>query len=118
MKILVFLETWVKAFCLSTELFQNLKKKFPSWNFVQVFNEKDAESNLFDTDIFVTWVFKKEWYEKAPCLRAIFTPAAGKENIHHEPERKIPVFHGTFHGPLMAESLLSMILFFNRRMSQ
>ena len=118
MKVLVFLSTKIQAFCLSAELFQNLKEKFPSWNFIQVSNEKDAESNLSDTDIFVTWLFKKEWYEKAPCLKAIFSPAAGKERIHHEPSGKVAVFHGAFHGPLMAESLLSMILFFNRRMSQ
>jgi D-2-hydroxyacid dehydrogenase (NADP+) len=118
MKVLVFLNTETQAFCLSTEQLQILKENFPAWNFCQVFNEEDTESNLIDTDIFVTWFFPKEWYEKAPCLRAICTPSAGKEYIHHDPVRKIPVFHGAFHGPLMAESLLSMILFFNRRMSQ
>lgn len=118
MKVLVFLNNEIQAFCLSADLYDNLKEKCPAWTFVEVSSEKGVESNLNDTDIFLTWFFKKEWYEKAPCLRAIFTPAAGKEKIHHEPARKIPVFHGAFHGPLMAESLLSMILFFNRRIGQ
>jgi len=51
-------------------------------------------------------------------LKAIFTPAAGKDWIASSQKRSVPVFHGTFHGYIMAESLVAMMLYFNRNIPQ
>jgi phosphoglycerate dehydrogenase-like enzyme len=92
-----------------------LRHCFPSHVFTLIEDFKTLEQSIHLYDILVTWKFKKEWYHKTSYLRAIFTPAASKEWIERDPEVAIPVFHGTFHGPLMAETLSAMILFFNKQ---
>jgi phosphoglycerate dehydrogenase-like enzyme len=46
------------------------------------------------------------------------TPAAGKELVEPHPSGKVKIVHGTFHGKLLSESLLSALLFMNHRMPQ
>jgi len=62
-----------------------------------------------------TWHFDRFWYELAPNLKGVFTPAAGKDWVHEDPRNRVPTYYGTFHGPMIAESMLGMMLHFNRR---
>jgi phosphoglycerate dehydrogenase-like enzyme len=48
----------------------------------------------------------------------MYTPAAGHNWAKKDPANKVPSYYGSFHGKIMAESLLSMILYFNRRIPQ
>ena len=61
------------------------------------------------------WYFKKAWWERAAHLRVLTTPAAGKDWIE-EPEGppRARLWFGTFHGPLMAESVLGAALYFTK----
>jgi D-2-hydroxyacid dehydrogenase (NADP+) len=63
----------------------------------------------------VVWSFPAKWYAGAPRLRYVFTPSAGRERIQPDPGGKVELHFGQFHGTLMAESLLAMLLFMNRR---
>ena len=63
-----------------------------------------------------TWNFSASWYARAPNLKGIFTPAAGKEYVAADPNQQVPVYHGTFHGELMAQSALAMVLHFSLNM--
>jgi D-2-hydroxyacid dehydrogenase (NADP+) len=69
-----------------------------------------------DVDIVLTWHFEADWYRGFPDLTAIYTPAAGGDWVAEDPSGSIPVIHGSFHGPILAESLLSALLFMNHRM--
>lgn len=79
-------------------------------------NSKDFLSQLPDADTIIVWFFKKEWLEKAPRLKLISTPAAGTDWIGlPEPSANdsLPeVWHGGFHGSMMAESVLGAAFHF------
>lgn len=53
---------------------------------------------------------------QAPRLKALFTPAAGRDWVAEDPSGLVRTFYGSFHGRIMRESLLSMMLYFNRRL--
>lgn len=76
----------------------------------------DFEASLPEADFVVTWSFKAEWYARSPRLKAVFTPAAGKDWVEPDPSGRVKTRHGTFHGNIMGETLVAMILYFNRRL--
>jgi D-2-hydroxyacid dehydrogenase (NADP+) len=78
----------------------------------------DAEllTELPLADAVVVWSFRQEWYARAPRLRHLFTPSAGQEPFALDPSGRVQRHFGRFHGAIMAESLLAMITFMNRRM--
>lgn len=69
-------------------------------------------------DCILTWEFEEAWYPRCPNLKTIFTPAAGSDWVAPDPTGRVRLVHGTFHGSLLAESLLGAILFMNRRMPE
>lgn len=82
----------------------------------------DSEAELIDClDEVVwldTWHFSREWYGLAPKLKGIFTPAAGREYVAEDPSLSVPVHYGTFHGAMMAESALALVLHFSANLHQ
>lgn len=72
----------------------------------------DAAGNA---EYLLTWDFRSSWYQSCPALRAIFTPAAGNDWVERDPLGRVELVHGTFHGGMLGESLLSAILFMNHR---
>ncbi len=64
----------------------------------------------------LAWKFSADWYTRFPRLKTIFTPAAGRDWVAPDPSGKVRVVHGTFHGPILGESLLGAVLFMNHRM--
>ena len=66
----------------------------------------------------LTWDFDAEWYQRFPRLKCVFTPAAGDDWARPDPSGRVPVLHGSYHGELMCESVLSALLFMNHRMPQ
>jgi phosphoglycerate dehydrogenase-like enzyme len=118
MNIGVYLRNPIDAFTASSEALKPLRESFPSHSFFEISEIETLEKSVVSFDLLITWIFKKEWYATSKSLKAIFTPAAGSEWIERDPNYSIPVFHGAFHGPLMAETLCAMILFFNKRFHQ
>jgi len=80
--------------------------------------ESDAEllAALPEVDAAVVWRFEREWYACSTRLRHVATPSAGREGVAPDPTGRALVHYGTFHGQIMAESLLAMVLFMNRRL--
>lgn len=62
----------------------------------------------------VVWEFRPKWLENAPMLRLISTPAAGKDWVRVEPRPGLAVEFGTFHGELIGETVLGLVLAFAR----
>lgn len=58
------------------------------------------------------WEFKKEWFAKAPKLRVLATPGAGRELLPSDAEmpQGVVKFHGGFHGPVMSETVVAYML--------
>lgn len=118
MIVIVYLESDVKAFSVTNENINCIRNRFPQWDFIRVTEEIAFLEHLDKADLVITWEFKASWYYRAPKLKAIFTPAAGHDWIDRNKDFNVAVYYGTFHGTIMAESLLAMILYFNRKIPQ
>jgi len=116
MKIYLNLDNPIRAFSLKGEHIDELTSVFPSLEAVRVHSTEELFARLGDADFVATWDFPAELYARAPALKAVFTPAAGRERTAADPAGRVSTHYGSFHGMLMAETLLSMILYFNRRL--
>ena len=96
----------------------NLHGAFPEAEITHHSNEKSFLQDAATVDVVLTWHFDSAWYENFGILKTIYTPAAGRDWVAVDPDGRIPVVHGTFHGPILGESLLSAMLFMNHRMPE
>ncbi|MDF3064533.1 MAG: D-isomer-specific 2-hydroxyacid dehydrogenase, NAD-binding protein [Polyangiaceae bacterium] len=116
MKVVIWLESPIRAFDLSSSQLEALRSEYPQHDFV-VAESRDAFLALIPSaEAALVWRFAAEWYPRAPLLRLVATPSAGRELVDMDPQRRVRVSHGSFHGKIMAESLLAMMLFHSRRL--
>ena len=59
----------------------------------------------------VVWEFRREWFARAPHLRVLATPGAGRELLPKDGELPPGVVrvNGTFHGAIMGETVVACI---------
>ena len=63
----------------------------------------------------VVWHFKKEWFARAPKLKVLATPAAGRELVAwRDAPAGVEVHFGAFHGPIISETVLGFLLAWTR----
>ena len=115
MRVLVHLESGVPEFVATQRQLANLARSLPGVTLVGCAGDADFVERLPEADAVVVWRFQRDWYARAPKLAHVFTPAAGKEGIEPDPGGRASLHFGHFHGHLMAESLVGMVLFMNRR---
>jgi D-2-hydroxyacid dehydrogenase (NADP+) len=115
--LLVHLKSDVDAFSIKPRHLDRIREAFPGIRLVEATGREDFHLRLSDTVWLMTWVFRPEWYGKAPKLEAVFTPAAGHDWAPPDPSGRVKNFYGHFHGRIMRESLLAMMLYFNRRLA-
>ena len=78
---------------------------------VRVKSERAFLRNLPSATHAVVWHFEKEWYARAPKLKVLATPAAGRELIAwRDAPRGVKVHFGAFHGPIISETVLGFLL--------
>ncbi len=99
---------------MSDRLFEKIIVDAPEFGFVRCEAEEQFVAALPDADMAVTWKFRPEWTALAPKLKVIATPAAGREMIKPEPREGLETLFGTFHGEMMAETVVGMMLAFAR----
>lgn len=73
-------------------------------------NSTSFKESLKNADIVFVWVFKDQWLKIAKKLKWIVTPAAGKDYFKIDLPENIKITYGSFHGKIMAETLVGMIL--------
>ncbi len=115
--LLVNLKNEVDAFSVKPRHLERIREAFPDICLVEVTGREDFRDRLTDAVWVLTWVFWPEWYANAPKLEAVFTPAAGHDWVQPDPSGRVKNFYGHFHGRIMRESLLAMMLYFNRRLA-
>ncbi|MBN2712435.1 MAG: D-2-hydroxyacid dehydrogenase [Planctomycetes bacterium] len=100
----------LNCFTFTEKHAKKLKKMLPELE-IEVFTNAEAFTNaLGRTEIALTWTFRQEWLDLAPNLRWIATPAAGKDYFSITPPHGMIMTNGRFHGELMAETVLAMML--------
>ncbi|HTY20065.1 MAG TPA: D-2-hydroxyacid dehydrogenase [Geobacteraceae bacterium] len=115
--ILINLKNEVDSFSIKPRHLERIREAFPGIRPIEVTSREEFHARLPDTVWLMTWVFRPEWYAKAPKLEVVFTPAAGHDWAPPDPTGRVKSFYGHFHGRIMRESLLAMMLFFNRRLA-
>jgi len=58
----------------------------------------------------VTWHFRPEWFDVAPKLKVLATPAAGRELVPKVAPHGVTVHFGGFHGAIISETVLAFVL--------
>jgi phosphoglycerate dehydrogenase-like enzyme len=116
MKVVVWLEHEISAFQVRTDQLDALRARHPGHVFESVHGEAEFLQALPHADAALVWHFAAGWYQLAPRLRFVATPAAGREKLEPDPSGRVRAVHGHFHGKIMAETLLGMLLFFSRRL--
>ena len=108
----------VAAFSATARHSDSIREALPGCSITVANGKSDFLDKLPEADCALVWSFRPEWYEKAPNLKAVFTPAAGHDWVAEDPSGRVKTFYGSFHGRIMRESLLSMMLYFNRRIGK
>jgi len=117
-QIAIYLSSKVSAFSISNKHLNRLSEEFINFSFVNCASSDEFANAISESVAAITWVFKSDWYIKAPNLKAVFTPSAGREYIASPPTKNIAATFGTFHGQMMSESILGAMLNFNRKTSE
>ena len=115
MKLVLSLPHSIRAFEPQPEQLARWRARYPQHDLVVAREEAEFLKHLADADGVLVWRFAEAWYQLAPRLRFVATPAAGREKVQPDPSGRVRAVHGSFHGKIMAESLLGMLLFFARR---
>lgn len=113
--LLIHLHNSMDALSLKPRHVDLISGILPDTRIIVAEGDSDFLQKLPEADCVLAWVFKPGWYEGAPRLKALFTPAAGHDWAAEDPTCRVKAFYGSFHGRIMRESLLSMMLHFNRR---
>jgi phosphoglycerate dehydrogenase-like enzyme len=116
--LLVHLKSDVDSFSIKPRHLDRIREAFPGIRLIEATDREDFHARLPEAIWLMTGVFRQEWYEKAPKLEAVFTPSAGHDWVPPDPSGRVKNFYGHFHGRIMRESLLAMMLYFKRRLDQ
>ena len=116
--LLIHLHNSVDAFSLKPRHVGLIRGILPDTHITVAKGNSDFLEKLPEADCALAWTFKSDWYEKAPNLKVLFTPAAGHDWVAVDPTGRVRTFYGSFHGRIMRESLLSMMLHFNRHIGK
>ena len=113
--LLIHLQNSIDAFSLKPRHIEQIRASLPDLCITVAEGNSDFLEQLPAAECALVWVFKPEWYDLAPRLKALFTPAAGHDWVAGDPSGRVKTCYGSFHGRIMRESLLSMMLHFNRQ---
>jgi len=109
--ILVWLEWPEKCFRMDAGALRHLKELVPVGSrVVRVRSEGGFLRALPKATHALVWNFKSEWFVRAPRLKVLATPAAGRELIPEKGPEGVTIHFGSFHGPYMAETVLGFVL--------
>ena len=112
--LVVFQESTVPFFCMRARHVARLREAYPKATVTWCRSAAAFLRALPKAQVAVTWAFRQEWFARAPLLRCVLSSAAGRDFFPITPPPHVAVRHGTFHGPLMAETVLGLMLAFNR----
>lgn len=89
---------------------QKLAHSFPSASIVVCADTDALLEALPQAEVVLIWTFRQEWFRRAPRLRLLATPAAGRDYFTVTPPPGIEILYGSFHGEIMAETVVGMML--------
>lgn len=114
-RYLVWLEWPEKCFRASAEALRRLETLAQGrTDVVRVRSERAFLRELPKATHAFVWSFRPEWFAKASRLRLLATPAAGRELLPETGPSGVKIHFGSFHGPIMAETVLAFMFAWKR----
>ncbi len=104
----------VSAWDITAEQAGELQSLFPRHPVRICRDEAGLLAALPSAEIVLTWTFRQEWFARAPYLRVVATPAAGRDYFQVEWPPGVRAVNGQFHGALMAETAVGLLLAMTR----
>jgi phosphoglycerate dehydrogenase-like enzyme len=89
---------------------RRLREALPLVDFRFCQRREEFLEALPEADVAAVWIFRQEWLERAPRLRRIISPTAGAEWFPIQPPPGLKLEFSRFHGRIMAETVLGMML--------
>jgi len=116
--LLINLKNPIDAFSAIPAQIERIRQALPETEIMLATGKDQFFELLPRAEYGLVWNFKAAWYQQAPNMKALFTPAAGRDWMEPDPTGRVRTFYGSFHGQIMRESLLSMMLWFSRSLGQ
>lgn len=114
-RVLVELNSDCDALRIGREALRSVEEACPGLEFVYLPTYEAFAERISEAHIALCWRFNEDLYARAPRLTAVLTPAAGRDWVAPDPAGRVTVHHCSFHGRMIAESMLAMMLHFNER---
>lgn len=73
-------------------------------------DREDFIASLEECELALVWTFLQEWFDHAPKLEWIVTPAAGRDYFKVQPPGEIDIDYCSFHGEIISETVIGMLL--------
>lgn len=102
----------VGAWNLKSRHSENLSRQLPEYRVITCEKSREFLQRLPEAEAVAVWYFKKDWLAAAPKLKLLATPAAGREWIDVAADARLKLSFGSFHGPMIAESVVGAALYF------
>ena len=112
--LLIFLQHELGSFRMDDPQAERLAGLLPSWRVVNAHSEEEFLRALPEAAVVCCWRFRQEWFDLAPKLRIVSTPAAGRDYFSVQWPPGVEHWNGGFHGTLMAETAVGMLLAMTR----
>lgn len=104
----------VAEFTVTEAQVANWQARLPELEFLHVTTQEDFVRNLSRATYIMTYHFCEAWLALTYRAKWISTPAAGRELLGERFHPHQKVTFGTFHGAIMAESAVGMLLAMRR----
>ena len=116
MKVLVELNSKEECFQIKDCHRSRLINEFPQHEFIFAESYKSMKPMLGGVEAAVVWVFPEKNFGLAPNLKSLYTPAAGKNWVAEDSSGQVKTYFSKFHGGMIAESFMTMLLFNNNNL--
>ena len=100
----------VESWRFTAEHVRWLEKTLPNDRFHWARTEAEFLDILPQMEGAMVWTFKANWFARAPRLRWLATPAAGRDHLPPHPPEGLGYSFGAFHGAIISETVLGMML--------
>ncbi|MGN0854264.1 MAG: NAD(P)-dependent oxidoreductase [Kiritimatiellia bacterium] len=108
---LVWLEWPEDCFRATPGDIRHLKTLVPSGARVCVAHSESSFRRMLPCATHVlVWNFKPEWFARAPRLKVLATPAAGRELVPTAGPPGVTIHFGGFHGKIISETVMAFVL--------
>lgn len=112
--IVIFQESRIPFFCMKKPDIARLRKAFPTAKVTWCHTKLSLLKVLPQAQVVVSWAFRQAWFAHAPKLRRLVNPSAGRDLFPITPPPRVKVRYGTHHGAIMAETVIGLMLAFER----